>query len=52
MEFGRVYNVNGRSIGNIVRGKSKSCSGWTLVKKSKDIKDLSDINVTTKLITS
>lgn len=50
MAFGRKYNINGRAIGNLVRGVSKSSYGWKLLKKSHNLDDIKDISVTTKLI--
>lgn len=54
MECGRYLNINGRSVGNVVRGKSKSCSGWTLyriVDANENIEQVvNDEGVTTKLI--
>lgn len=51
MCFAEKYKINGRSLGNMLRGVSKSAGGWKLIAKSKDVNDLKDINVTTKLIT-
>ena len=28
MEFGRCFNINGRSVGNCVRGNSKTCGNF------------------------
>ncbi|MHB9924535.1 hypothetical protein [Clostridium botulinum] len=54
MEFGRQFNVNGRSVGNCIRGKSKTCNGWRIVKVyDKNIKIgniVKQESVTTKLI--
>ena len=52
MEFGRMFGVNGNSVNNVVRGKSKTAHGWTLVAKSNKLEKLENINVTTKLITT
>lgn len=52
MEFGKKFGANGRSIGNLVRGASKSANGWRLIAKSSNLEDLEGINVTTKLITT
>ena len=56
MEFGRFYNINGRSVGNVVRRKSKTASGWRLVRILKPEEDIDEVikneGVTTKLITT
>lgn len=58
MEFGRRYKINGRAIGNLVRGKSKISYGWKLVKiinpkENVDIeKIIKEESVTTKIITT
>lgn len=55
-ECGRYLNLNGRAIGNMIRGKSKSCGGWKLyriVDLSEDIDEVvTKEGVTTKLIVS
>ena len=52
MECGRKLGINGRGLGNVVRGTAKSCGGWKLV----GIVEKSEIpnikNVTTKIITT
>lgn len=54
MEVGRFYNINGRAIGNMVRGKSKQSDGWVLVKILKDGENVNNViveeGVTTNLI--
>lgn len=58
MHFGKHFNINGRAIGNLVRGQTKSSFGWKLVKKIKNVNknNLSEIikheGVTTNLIIS
>lgn len=56
MELGRMLGLNGRSLGNLVRGSNKSCKGWTLYKIIEDNEDLDEIvkheGVTTKVITT
>lgn len=56
MECGRYLNLNGRAIGNVVRGASKSCGGWKLYRIVDNAEDLdvvsTDEGVTTKLIIS
>lgn len=56
MQFGKHFNVNGRSVGNVVRGDSKSAGGWVLVKTFDPSTDIDSIikaeSVTTKLITT
>lgn len=56
MEFGKMYNVNGRSIGNVVRGDSKTAGGWRLVRIVGTNENIEEIikaeSVTTKLITT
>lgn len=56
MECGRVLGINGRSVGNVVRGNSKSCGGWKLyrvVDKQEDINIvINNEGVTTNLIVS
>lgn len=37
MEFGKQFDLNGRSVGNCLRGKSKSSGGWTFEKIEKDV---------------
>lgn len=56
MEVARRYGINGRSLGNVIRGSSKSASGWTLVGTYPDDVDIqqliNDKDVTTNLIMS
>lgn len=56
MAFGREYNINGRAVGNVVRGQSKSANGWKLYAKFAPNSDINKIveteSVTTKLITT
>lgn len=56
MEFGRKYGVNGRSIGNVIRGQSHTAGGWRLVRIIEPNEIISDIivaeDVTTNLITT
>ena len=57
MEFGRVYNVNGRSVGNVVRKKSKRCGDWNLVEVFDNSVTIDEIlnqnkNITKLLITT
>lgn len=56
MEFGRHFGVNGRAIGNLVRGTSKTAGGWRLYKIVPVDSDIEEIvkkeSVTTKLITT
>lgn len=56
LEFGRVYGVNGRGIGNVVRGSSKTSGGWKLYKIIKETDNIENVikeeSVTTKLITT
>ena len=56
MEFGRQYNVNGRGVGNVVRGTSKTAGGWHLYKlcnlEDNIDKIMKEESVTTKLITT
>lgn len=47
---GRKFHINGISVRNLLREESKSSYVWKLVAKSQNIKDLENINVTTKLI--
>lgn len=48
LEFGRVYGINGRSVGNCIRGASKGTNGWSFEVISKD-KFFNDLKgVTTK----
>lgn len=51
MEFGRTFNVNGRSVGNCLRGNSKTASGWKFkILTEEEYKKLSqDESVTTNL---
>ena len=53
-ECGRYLGINGRAIGNLVRGKSKTSYGWKLcriVEKDKNLENVSiEEGVTTKLI--
>lgn len=48
MEFGRVYGVNGRSVGNCLRGTSKTANGWTFEKITKEVFYQTISSVTTK----
>ena len=53
MEFGKIYNVNGRSVGNCLRGKSKSAGGWTfknITKEEFEVLLKEDGSVTTKVV--
>lgn len=56
MEVARIIGINGRSLGNLIRGSSKSAGGWTLVGVYQDNIDvqhlINDKDVTTNLITS
>lgn len=56
MEFGKVYGLNGRSVGNVVRGSSKRAGGWSLYKVLTEKEDIDEVikneGVTTKLITT
>lgn len=56
MEVGRHYNINGRAIGNLVRGTSKTSFGWTLAKIVDEDEDIGEVikqeGVTTNLIIS
>ena len=52
MVFGEIYHINGRSLGNVVRGDSKTAGGWRIIAKSENLDDLKDISVTTNLIIS
>ena len=57
MEFGRVYGINGRSVGNVVRKKSKSCGGWHLIEVFDHNETIDEIlnknkNITKLLITT
>ena len=54
MEFARQRGLNGRSIGNVIRGESKSAGGWYLVKiLTKDELTINEEkSVTTKVILS
>lgn len=56
MEVGRVYKINGRAIGNLIRGNSKSSFGFKLIgvyNPDINIKELiRKENVTTNLIMS
>lgn len=53
MEFGRVYGINGRGVGNCLRGKSKTAGGWRFKNINKEeferLKN-DNRNVTTKVI--
>lgn len=53
---GKYLKVNGRAIGNLVRGQSKTSYGWTLYKIVEPNEDLEKVSieegVTTKLIVS
>lgn len=52
MEFGRYVGINGRSVGNCLRGNSKSAGGWKFINLTlEEFNDLlNDRSVTTKLI--
>lgn len=52
MEFGRYANINGRSVGNCLRGNSKTSGGWQFINLTLEdfSKLLNDRSVTTKLI--
>lgn len=56
MECGRYLNLNGHSIGNVVRGTSKSSGGWRLYRNVDLSENIDDVvaneGVTTKLIIS
>lgn len=56
MCFGRIFNVNGRSVGNVVRGSSKTAGGWKLTRVVGLDENIEEIinneGVTTKLITT
>lgn len=56
MEFGRYYKINGRAIGNLVRGASKTSFGWVLVRVVDESEDIEEVikreGVTTNLIIS
>lgn len=56
MYFGKFFNVNGRSIGNVVRGNSKTAGGWKLTRIVDPNENIEEIinneGVTTKLITT
>ena len=56
MCFGRIFNVNGRSVGNVVRGSSKTAGGWKLTRivgLDENIEEIiNNEGVTTKLITT
>lgn len=56
MEFGRRYGVNGRSVGNVTRGTSKTAGGWRLVRIVGVDENIDSViineGVTTKLITT
>ena len=56
MEFGRTFNVNGRSVGNVIRGSSKTAGGWRLYKVFPPDANVDEImekeSVTTKIITT
>lgn len=42
-ECGRKLGVNGRSIGNVIRGNSKSCGGWKLYRIVSEDEDVLDV---------
>ena len=51
--IGKIYNVNGRSVGNCLRGKSKSAGGWTfknITKEEFEVLLKEDGSVTTKVV--
>ncbi len=53
MECGRVLGINGRSVGNVVRGQSKTCGGWRLHSVYNSIEEIENPlleSVTTKVI--
>lgn len=56
MACGRFLGLNGRSMGNVVRGSSKSCGGWRLYRIVDNCEDIDEVvnneGVTTKLIIS
>lgn len=56
MYFGKFFNVNGRSVGNVVRGSSKTAGGWRLIRIIDPNENIEEIinneGVTTKLITT
>lgn len=56
MAVGKLLNVNGRAIGNLIRGTSKKSYGWKLICRYDTLEkvenDVKDKNVTTKLITT
>lgn len=58
MYFGRIYNLNGRAIGNLIRKQSKQCGGWKLDKilynvTKENVKQIiEEEDVTTNLIIS
>lgn len=56
MHCGRVLGVNGRSIGNVVRGKSKTAGGWKLGRilspEEDPYKVIEEEGVTTNLLTT
>ena len=58
MEVGRYLNINGRSIGNVIRKQSKSAGGWKLYKILNNVskENIDEIikneDVTTNLIIS
>ena len=37
LEFGNYFNINGRSVGNCLRGKSKTAGGWKFHNISKEL---------------
>lgn len=56
MELGRYLNINGRSLGNVIRGSSKSSSGWKLVRELKPDENIDSVmkneNITKALLTT
>lgn len=54
MEFGRRFNVNGRSVGNCLRGTSNSAGGWIFeeITEEEAYKLMKEESVTTNLIIS
>lgn len=42
-ECGRVLHFNGRALGNVLRGKSSSCSGWRLIRIVSEEENIEDV---------